>query len=574
MAHIQELVTETKLLERIVETMELNGWEVFHKFTQVSIDRKIFETKLEYSSRDGIDEPIEDFYEWDIPEGMDIHNFKAYYRGTAPSNRLEEMVWDINEEGDFTIDYVNRKVIFPTRGEPGAIWIYYPDVSAQGEDPIIDSHIGKHYILRNNVNTPGKTPTYFGIAQTANIHAPMRILTGGRPFVRPEGGDLSNIKLNSFGEDVVDKLIELVESNPNLVKPSIYTYMIDELGAVDGVLSDVYVNTHMGTSRGKIDSLDVELMGTKWFVENTDGLEGYGKEPQSEVVYIKPTNMQSPLVEIDYRHPDTGGTHYDFSIGSFVTLGNYWSGSLMRLSGYVDAGTAVFILQCDTSPSFQINATPIVPIYMGEIELSSNYREEPSDTSMLDAIFGGSVPKGPMSAVPLYDFDIITESSNYVPIMPLLKEFDNSLGNGLTNIIIRRTKEGGRYIKHYVSTLVPTNEMVPDRVHDVNNLEYPRAWQQATNREYDYRFNPSSYTEDVTAGEAYVVHPELGMTGTLRHMLLTNPLSIVNGDTLRITDDFCDDSFTDYTYHLVEGVSPITKRPSIHYRPMGIAVKN
>lgn len=566
MPHIKRTLKEKDLLFGFAQTLTRNGWEYIHSFLKIVIDPASIATTIVKRVASGDD------IEWNIPTGLHPSNFKIY----RDLNGTDFHV--LNEGEHYSVNRITGAVLIHGMGTPETpynVYIYFPSSGAGSGASVgeyFNAHIGDHYIVKNNNLTQNYRRTLYGIAQYSKVSFPFRFASPLKPFLAPSPADRTVMEIVDIG-GVIAKAVKLYKDSSGFTKPSLYTYMLDKYDNPDAITEShsEYVLTMPGDP--KQVALDCEVFKNQWYSEELGGL------PLSRVMHIFPQNLQSPLIESDYRHEELGYLVFNEQFNTFVNKGNFWADSNVKLKGFVDKSTAFYVLYVDSAPSFEQNATPIIPIYLGEAKSLDGYERDETDISELDVILGGSVPKVPLSAVPNYDFDDTSHSRFLVPLLPLMRDTDDSMGNGLDNAIVRRNKNGARYVKHYISTAVAPNLMPPDRAHDTTGQKYPRAWQQATNSEYSYKFNPSTYTNRVSLGEVYLMHPEEGMRGILRHVLLCNPLSILNEDTLKVTHDFCIDQslgegFTNYTYYLVEGMSPFTKRPSVHYRPMGLVILN
>ncbi|MFF2017224.1 PKD domain-containing protein [Paenibacillus sp. NPDC058177] len=157
--------------------------------------------------------------------------------------------------------------------------------------------------------------------------------------------------------------------------------------------------------------------------------------------------------------------------------------------------------------------------------------------------------------------------------MPIMKEYPSYPSNGVDSVMVKRTKYGARYQAHYLSWNVPSNIMPPARENS-KGQKHPRAWNNYTNPQYKYQFNPSRYSDKAHSSRALLVHPEDGTFGTLRNVILVSPLTIMNGDELKAVKDHCDEEnkYEVYSYYLVEGISPLTKRPATAFRPAGLGI--
>ncbi len=170
-------------------------------------------------------------------------------------------------------------------------------------------------------------------------------------------------------------------------------------------------------------------------------------------------------------------------------------------------------------------------------------------------------------------FDFENTAVKQEIIHPVLKEYPNYPSNGIDSVMVKRTKYGARYQAHYISWNIPQGQMPPFR-EDAEGKNYPRYWNTYTSGSYKYQFNPSRYSEKAHSSRALLIHPEDGTYGTLRNVILVSPLSILNGDELKAVRDYCDDEnkYSIYSYYLVEGISPLTKRPATGFRPAGLGI--
>ncbi|OBR67749.1 hypothetical protein A7K91_08420 [Paenibacillus oryzae] len=171
------------------------------------------------------------------------------------------------------------------------------------------------------------------------------------------------------------------------------------------------------------------------------------------------------------------------------------------------------------------------------------------------------------------EFDYDDASIRQETLFPIMKDYPHYPSNGVDSVMVKRNKYGSRYQAHYLSWNTPPNAMPPDR-EDSGGRKHPRAWKNFLNKQHNYQFNPSRYSGKAHSSRALVIHPEDGTFGTLRNVILTSPLTIMNGDELKAVKNYCDaeNKYEVYSYYLVEGISPLTKRPSTAYRPAAIAI--
>lgn len=432
-----------------------------------------------------------------------------------------------------------------------------PEVFSTTSNMVLDAYIARHVILENvdSVNSDRQ----YGISQLTHI----RMLLG----------DLVSLSQKHTPEEresqLVGKILPKVLSGEIPSRPSLYTYMIESYYPIEGIEPKVYTSTHASDEQRMVDCLDIELMGTRWDtgVPNTS-IEQY-------LIRYKRMNIyQSPIVEIDYRHPETQRMDFDPVSGALVTKGNAWPDTLLGISGNIDSQTASFVISPDKSSSRISGEALTSYAYIGKMQPDDDYNPVSKGLEVLDVVFGSSIPKTPFDSLEDYDFTKIHKSVDYATLQPLMRDYGDSAGNGITDIILRRSKDGARYLRCCISTLVAPNEMVPDRLDDTSGSSWVPVWNRSINSEYNYKFNPSDNSDEVTLGEAYVINPEQGDIGTLRNVLLSNPLSMLSGDIITVDGELCPPSMeVEYQYHLIEGISPFTTRPSVHYRPLGVCLK-
>lgn len=178
-----------------------------------------------------------------------------------------------------------------------------------------------------------------------------------------------------------------------------------------------------------------------------------------------------------------------------------------------------------------------------------------------------------LNASSKFDYDDVSLKQDV--LLPMMKDYAHYPSNGIDSVMVKRTKYGARYQAHYISWVVPPNSMPPSR-HDPDDRKYPRAWNHFMNDSYKFQFNPSRYSGKAHSSPAMLVHPEDGKYGTLRNVILVSPLTIMNGDELKANKKRCspneEERFEIYSYYLIEGVSPLTKKPATPFRPAGLGI--
>lgn len=346
-----------------------------------------------------------------------------------------------------------------------------------------------------------------------------------------------------------------LENNPQYKDRScMYLYMIEKLPSYQ---EDSFVL--MGAEDGlEFQSImDVELAEVK-AIEKT-GTDNNGK-PYTYTVYEytdKPDLMMSPWVKSTLRNPKLTNVNVDT---------NWWPDSLVRITGQVDADRVVLLIQADTTPAFENNVVPVTPIYLGRLESYA------SDDTIADALWAGTAfDEGDEASSHAFNFESKTPFRNVSKYMPRTKTYPKSPGNGIDNVIIKRSRFGARYQAHYIAWNIPSNIMPPDRKGN-NGGQYPTAWQSHDNDEYKYQFNPSLYSGRVHTSRAYIIHPDEGVRGYMPYVVLLSPLGLLNGDKLKVRQNTCPDTHDIYRFFTVDAISPITKMPATAYRPAGLGI--
>lgn len=155
--------------------------------------------------------------------------------------------------------------------------------------------------------------------------------------------------------------------------------------------------------------------------------------------------------------------------------------------------------------------------------------------------------------------------------MPITKVYNDYPSNGLDSVMCSKTRYGARYQAHYLSYGAQSNEMPPAREKD--RKKYPRAYDSLEHHgNYKYEFNKSRYSGKVHATPVYVVHPEDGVRGVLKYAIGFNGQSIGNSGLKVRTKDCPEKEYDKYLPNMINAVSPLTKRPGVAYRPMGLGI--
>lgn len=233
---------------------------------------------------------------------------------------------------------------------------------------------------------------------------------------------------------------------------------------------------------------------------------------------------------------------------------NWWSDSDVMVKGFVDGKGFMLIMQSDTSPLWENNLVPTVPLYFGGI------------TPVLEGDSAMVLFSGTAVSSPTFDYDSSTSVGEL--IQPPLKKYITNPSNGIDSVIVSRSKRGARYQSYYLAWNTPSNLMPPEKSDGKSpSRKYPKAW-----REFKEQFNPSRYSEKVQTSRVYIVHPEEGVRGYLNNIVGLNATNL-NASELRIEKEYCNEKKYDvYQCEVVSAVSPLTKKPATAFRPMGIGI--
>lgn len=347
--------------------------------------------------------------------------------------------------------------------------------------------------------------------------------------------------VQAFGEDVFEFLKGKINFN------KIYLYMTAEEPPLENItMLEVYQKEHT--------ALDLE-------VQECEGLYnyGFGSTYKGLLIDAKPEILQSPFSVMRTRSIDVV---FDDSLSDKFPIANtnWHEDSLFEISGVVDKEFAFLVLQADSGPAYNNNITPSVPFFFGKFHALN---EEDKNNY---ALIAGSAFK---SDNPRFDFDDPRPFDDK-PLQPILKNYVSNPSNGVDNVTVLRTKGGAYYQAHHLFVEVDSNVMPPKREYD--GRKYPSAWQQADADPYDYQMNPSRYTGEAHASKIYIAHMDEGVRGYLDGIIGMNPISLLDGDTLKNKVAWCDDGYDEYTFKVLSSVSPFTKMPSTPFRPLGLGI--
>lgn len=397
------------------------------------------------------------------------------------------------------------------------------------DDSNINFSVAKHMIFSNALGL------YYGVAKVYNFterytnvpHKPKTDLKD--PSIEQSLKDWIVSKYQSFGKEC-----------------SLYFYMCEDLPSVpEGKSFGCAVD--VDTERGAID---IETESSAYIPMSTG-------VPVFEYTESYPERFQSPFAKSTLRNPNLSDTD---------VATNWWPDSLVRVKGSIDTGHLFIILQADNTPAFMNNVVPTVPVYWGEFE---SFKD--GDVGNHALWTGTAFDTGSEKASHSFDFKSATPYRRTEDFMPIGKTYPNYPGNGIDNIIVKRSELGSRYQAYYLSWNAAPQKMPPDRVGE-DGGQYPLSWTTQENDEYKYKFNPSVYSGKIHTSRAYLIHPDEGVRGYLPKMVILSPMGLVDEDKLKVRTGTCPDTFDIYRFFLTSAISPVSKRPGTVYTPAGIGI--
>lgn len=386
----------------------------------------------------------------------------------------------------------------------------------------ITMSVAQHYIFEN------ADGALYGIAKVHNIERLYSEITP-KPRTNEAGfKDWLKDQYRAFNRQCAFHFY-MVEALPTIVE-----------GTTVGCAVDV------GTERGAVD---IEVTSSSYVPGSGSPVFTYG-EAEDAV-------QQSPFVKSTLRNSNLLSTAVET---------NWWPDSLVRVKGLLDNKTAFLIIQADNTPAFRNNVVPSVPVYMGKFV---SFKE--GDTGNFALWAGTAFDTGAESASHSFDFKSTDPYRSVADFLPIKRKYPNFPGNGIDNVIVKRSELGARYQAYFLSWNVAPQMMPPDRV-GKDGGQYPLSWTTAENEEYSYQYNPSMYDKKIHTSQAYLVHPDEGVRGYLPKMIVLAPLGLVNEDKLKVRTATCPDQFDIYRFFLTSAISPVSKRPGTAYTPAGIGI--
>lgn len=443
----------------------------------------------------------------------------AYIDGQLKEGTLVNDLKALILANGWTFEKSFKKVTYPSN-------LALVNSGYQADSPV-DFDIAEHHIFKS------ASGLYYGIAKTSKYTEVYGTLPN-KPYTTPDNEKLLRQyiagKYKPFGKEC-----------------NLFFYMLDKVPAV----ADGGVIGHGHNTYG------AAIIRTVIDVEVYDGsLVGTGSGAVYQTI-SDPDTFQSPFVKSTLRNSNLTGTNVD---------SNWWPDSVVRVKGFIDSETLFIVLQADNTPAFQNNVVPSVPIYWGKFESF-----KVGDTGNHALWAGTAFDTGNESASHQFDQKDPTPYRRVADYLPLEKTYPNYPGNGIDNIIVKRSELGSRYQAYFLSWNTAPQTMPPDRV-GKDGGQYPLSWTTQDNDEYKYKFNPSMYSQKIHTSRAYLVHPDEGVRGYLPRMVILAPLGLVNDDKLKVRTNSCPDEFDIYRFFLTSAISPVSKRPGTAFTPAGIGI--
>lgn len=429
----------------------------------------------------------------------------------------------------------------------------------------------KHVILSN----PNLPKTNLGVAIIGSMNPLWSKVTS-----KPTGGLNAAGDFNAFATWVkteVEKVEPLPTDTNRMTKffspAALYFYIIEN---IPSVAEDSWTALPAGDDLERT-ALDVEV----W----EGGYKKTSEIPSYKVVYFDPElgAMQSPVSKCILRFNKSPLEDlYNETYDVFQNNTNWWFDSDISVKGFIDTNAAFFVMHADTVPAWEDNVVPSIPFYLGKVEPFQKEDGTYYDYESI-AFFAGSCPESTViTKIPEKDYDDYLKSAYQTTIFPLLKDYPRHPSNGVDTVTIQRAKQGARYQAYFLSWNTAPNAMPPDRQNkhitdftgDGFDRDYPRAWNNFESEEFKYQFNPSRYSDKIHTSKIYVAHPEEGLVGSLYHAIGLSPIGIMSGKIRVLIDPCAANKYEYYRYYIVDGVSPLTKRPGTVYRPIGLGLRD
>ena len=534
MVWVNTKISEGSPIEDLTNVMESNGWGLESKYSRMVIPSDFIKPKR-------ITIPVlrnDDFSYIPIPQEIKRINSKKYRN------------YYLFKDGEEIVSDILGPVIVIERDDLDSVDMY---ISPIEEGEILETSVGIHYIFQSIFDERFILGISFYLEIKESVFS---LLNNNSMPITVPGVDRMIIKNE---EDCIGSILNKTMSK-RVFPSSWYVYSLKSLS--DHLLSDhdisIIKNSFIFFSKENDDikrvCLDVETE-TYWNEKEEVKSKGY------------PQIMQSPIIEMNLRKPDLEDYSYDNTLKIKKMNTNWWKNSKISVVGRIDSRTIFLIFQTDNTPSFEGNVIPAIPLYFGDLD-------KPQDSGRGETtpiLIAGTVPNLSLDEIKSFEFD--NTEITQTPIFPLLKSYKSYPGNGIDNVMMRRTNNGSFYQRCYLSWNTISDLARPNRKSS-EGYQYPRSYYGED--EFLYQFNPSGYSEEnennSVSSKIYVIHPEDGILGSLRFCIAINPLSLISGmDKLKVRRE-CPSLFDIYSFRIIESVSPFTKRPGTPYRYIGIGL--
>lgn len=414
--------------------------------------------------------------------------------------------------------------------------------------------------------------TIFGNSNLPNSYLGMAVV-GNVPY--EEDTPTTEAEFSTWLQTKIDSLESSTGTTKVFTSSVLYFYTLENLPSIT---DDAYVRFNWkGDPLQGV--LDIECWGSDKRQTGTDEETG---DPIYKAILVKPelNVMQSPISCCITRYAkEPIEDLYNETYEVFQNHTNWWFDSKISVKGYVDDKAIFLILQADTTPAWEDNIVPSIPLYFGLLEPFKDDSGNSLDYNAV-AFFAGTAPDVGLAEIPKFDFDDYDKTLFQTPITPILKEYPRHPSNGVDTVTVQRARKGARYQAYYLSWNTVSDDIIPDRsdkhVTDFSgntfDRDYPRAWMHSQSDEYMYWFNPSRYSGKIHTSKIYVMHPEEGLVGSLYHAIGMSAVGIVGGKIRVLVDPCGTNKYEYYRYSIVDGISPLTKRPGTVYRPIGLGI--